>query len=239
LTQFARMATAYGLDVEEDLTDRFALQRLLDRIGEEPDEARMVLNYLCLRCFQKAIYSIQNTGHHALAFRHYCHFTSPIRRYPDLLVHRVVKHELGLINDDVSLIEDHLDALARQSSFLEQRAEMAERDLHDIKAARYLQRRLGDTFAAVITIPTAKGLQVRLLETGLEGFVPVRDLGTDWFDYDGDRLALVGRSTGTAYGIGGLCEVQVVDTDIPRGQVTLRLVGAQPAPGTVTDLASR
>lgn len=232
LVQFVAMCRAYGLECPDDLRDRFVLQQVLDRIGEEPHASRLVLNYLCLRCFQKAVYQVTNIGHYALAFRHYAHFTSPIRRYPDLLVHRLVKRVLGLpAYQQVDHDPVHLDALARSSSFLEQRAEYAERAIRAIKAARYLSTRIGDVFSAVVTMAGPHGLYVQLLETGLDGFVPVRELGTDFFEYDQQGMALVGRTTGERYGIGRLCDVQVAAVDIPRGQAELHL--AKRGPGGI------
>lgn len=237
LGQFTLMCRAYGLECPDDLSDRRELQVVLDRIGEEPHAARLVLNYLCLRCFQKAVYQVHNIGHYALAFKHYAHFTSPIRRYPDLLVHRLVKRKLGLpAYQDVVFDSVHLEALARSSSFLEQRAETAEREIRAIKAARYLSTRIGDVFSAVVTMASPGGLFVQLLETGLDGFVPVRELGSDYFEYDDKALALVGRATGERYGIGRLCDAQVAAVDIPRGQAELHLVkGSQPLPAALSE----
>ncbi|MFW5750226.1 MAG: ribonuclease R family protein [Planctomycetota bacterium] len=218
---FSASLASYGIK-DVDVFSRFGLQAALRRLAEEPEAARLVLNFLCLRCFQKAVYSVENIGHHALAFPYYLHFTSPIRRYPDLQVHRLVKRELGVAGYERS--EDryaYLDALARQCSYLEQRAVAAERDLHKIKAARYLHERIGDVFAGVVTGAARHGLYVQLLETGFDGLIPMRALSDDFYQYDPDRMALVGRSTGRVLGIGHLCDVQVVAVDVGRAEVDL------------------
>ena len=219
-----RVLDAYGLQ-DYNATDRFQLQRLLTRLGKEASAPRLVMNFMVLRSFQKAIYAIDNIGHYALAFNDYLHFTSPIRRYPDLIVHRLVKRELGIEQYVRAINEhEHLDALARQCSYLEQRAEMAEREIRAVKAARYLSRRVGDTFAGVVTNVARHGMYVRLLEVGFDGLVPIADIGDDFFKYDAERMALVGERNGLLFGIGNECEVVVSHVDIPRGEVNLAVV---------------
>ena len=223
LTDFNRLLAAYGL---HDFTvhDRWTTQRLLKRLEKEPEAVQLVLNSMLLRCFQKAVYQVQNIGHYALAFSHYAHFTSPIRRYPDLIIHRLIKKALDL--DDYAEVETrgfYLDAFARQCSYLEQRAERAERDLNAIKSARYLARHLGDEFAGVVMSVVPFGLYVHLLEVGLDGMIPVRDLGNEYFNYYEERMALVGSDSGTVFRIGSLVDVQVINSDPIRGEVTLGL----------------
>lgn len=221
---FAHLLEVYGLDSSR-IQNRFGLQKMLFDLAKEPPAARLVLNLLCLRSFKKAVYSIDNIGHYALAFESYCHFTSPIRRYPDLLVHRLVKCALKLKGyHDTEQRRGYLDALARQSSNLEQRAESAERDLHARKATRYLAARIGEEFAGVITGATPGGLSVQLTETGMDGFVPLRELKDDYYNYDPERFALVGKRSGRVLGIGEQLEVLVASADIERSDVVLGLV---------------
>ncbi len=221
---FAHLLEVYGLDSSR-IENRFGLQKMLFDLAKEPPAARLVLNLLCLRSFKKAVYSIDNIGHYALAFESYAHFTSPIRRYPDLLVHRLVKKALGMKSyADTEQRRTYLDALSRQSSNLEQRAESAERDLHARKATRYLAARLGEEFAGVITGATPGGLSVQLTETGMDGFVPLRELKDDFYNYDPERFALVGKRSGRVMGIGEQLVVMVASADIERSDVVLGLV---------------
>jgi len=222
---FATVLASYGKD-SDNLNDRFRLQKLLGELANEPPAARLVLNGQCLRCFRKAVYGIENIGHYALAFRSYAHFTSPIRRYPDLLVHRLCKRGLGLPGyENVEIRRNYLDALAKQASWLEQRAEDAERDLHAKKSTRYLAKRLGDEFPGVVMTANPGGLMVQLLETGMEGFLPMRELKDDFYVFEPERMALVGRDSGRVIAIGMELDVVVAAADIEKNDVILALAG--------------
>ena len=217
---FAHILEVYGID-SSGVYERFGLQRVLKRLEGEPRAARLVLNFMCLRSFKKAVYGIENIGHYALAFASYAHFTSPIRRYPDLLVHRLAKRALGLPEyQGVEMRKNYLDALAKQASGLEQRAEGAERTLHSRKSARYLGQRIGESFPGVVTGATGGGLFVQMLETGMEGMIPVRELRDDYYEFDPERLALVGSRSGRVFGPGVEIDVVVLAVDIDRSDVT-------------------
>ncbi len=222
LGAFATALENLGLDSKRVSAGRYGLQGCLRDLESQPTSTRLVLNFLCLRAFSKAIYQVENIGHHALAFDDYCHFTSPIRRYPDLLVHRLVKHALGLGGyKQVEIRRDYLDAMARQSTWLEQRSENAERDLFARKAARYLSRRIGEEVAGVITGASGGGAFVQMLETGIDGFLPMRAFSDDRYDYDEERLALVGRNSGRVLGPGFELTVRIDAVDIERGDIVL------------------
>ena len=239
LKQFAMVLEAYGKD-STGLQNRFGLQKLLVMLKREPPAARLVLNYLLLRSFKKASYGIENIGHYALAFSHYAHFTSPIRRYPDLLVHRLAKLALKLDGyKDVECRPMYLDALAKQSSFLEQRAEGAERDLHHRKAARYLSARIGQVFAGVVTTASPAGLMVQMMETGMDGLIPLRELKDDFYTFDAERLSLLGRHSGRVRGVGNEIDVLVVAVDIDRADVVLGLPDHERGPRSAADQADR
>jgi ribonuclease R len=226
---FATLLEAYGIDARGH-DNRFGLQKILQRINQEPPSAKLVLNFLCLRAFAKAIYQVENVGHYALAFTHYAHFTSPIRRYPDLLVHRLAKLALRLKDyRDVEARPLYLDGLARQSSWLEQRAQLAERDIQARKAARYLASRIGETFPAVVTGAAPHGLYLQLIETGMDGLLPMRALGDDYYEYNQERQALIGKNSGRVLGVGAECDVEVDAVDIERAEVTLGLPGGATA----------
>jgi len=221
---FATALENLGLDSKRVQAGRYGLQGCLRDLESQPTSTRLVLNFLCLRAFSKAIYQVDNIGHHALAFDDYAHFTSPIRRYPDLLVHRLVKHALGLpAYKQVEIRRDYLDAMAKQSTWLEQRAENAERDLFQRKAARYLARRVGEEVAGVVSGASGGGAFVQMLETGIDGFLPLRAFTDDRYDFDEERLALVGRNSGRVLGPGLELTVRIDAVDIERGDIVLGL----------------
>ena len=223
LTQFASVLEVYGKDSSR-IFNRFGLQKMLADLAKEPPAARKVLNYLCLRAFKKAVYGIEKLGHYALAFASYAHFTSPIRRYPDLLVHRLVKRGLDLPKyKKVEIRRNYLDALAKQASFLEQRAEQAERDLDARKTARYLAARIGESFPAVVVSAFPGGLSIQLLETGMDGMLPMRELRDDFYTFDPKRLCLVGRRSARTIGCGAELDVIVNSVDIERADVVFGL----------------
>lgn len=223
LAQFATVLEVYGKDSSQ-IFNRFGLQKMLGDLAKEPPAARKVLNYLCLRAFKKAVYGTEKLGHYALAFASYAHFTSPIRRYPDLLVHRLVKRGLGLARyKTVEIRPGYLDALAKQSSFLEQRAAQAERDLDARKSARYLAARIGESFPAVVVSAFPGGLSIQLLETGMDGMLPMRELRDDFYSFDAKRLCLVGKRSARTIGCGAELDVIVNSVDIDRADIVFGL----------------
>jgi ribonuclease R len=219
LALLARMLETYGLD-STGTDSRYGLQKLLQRIAQEPRAARLVLNICMLRSFKRASYTVDNQGHYALAFDDYCHFTSPIRRYPDLLVHRLVKFTLGRKGfEHTETRRNYLDSLARQASWLESRAEDAERTIDGRKSARYLSKRIGETFAGVVMGASGGALYVQILETGMEGVLPIRELKDDFYRFDPERQALVGSHSGRVWSIGTEIDVLVAHVDIERADV--------------------
>jgi ribonuclease R len=174
-----------------------AYQRLVERIEGKPEER--ILSYLMLRSLKQARYSESNTGHFALAASHYTHFTSPIRRYPDLIVHRLLK---AALDSGTYSNEGELRSIAEDCSFTERRAAEAERELIEWKKARFMEDRVGEEFDGLI-ISTAKyGAFVELAQWFVEGLAPIESLQGDRFAYNENVRKIIGQRTRRTYSIG-------------------------------------
>ncbi len=194
-------------------------KNLLDAAKDLPSFS--VLNRVMLRSMQKARYSHENVGHFGLASACYCHFTSPIRRYPDLCIHRIIKEILhGKYEETAIRYKDFVSQAADQSSERERRATEAERDVDDLYKTMFMSERIGKQYDAVISGVTTFGLFAEL-ENTIEGFIPIESLyGT--YAFDPDRLRLVG--TYAVYGIGERVRVKVIDVDFERRRTEFRLI---------------
>lgn len=202
------------------LESRFALQELLAVSAERPD--RNAVHFAVLRSMQRAIYSPMKEGHYALASDCYCHFTSPIRRYPDLTVHRLVDAVLRKSKPRNNY--DEMVVLARHCSDREQRAEAAERDLTKLKLMAYLSTRIGEEFDAVVTGVESYGLFVQGTKLPAEGLVRVETLGDDRYFFDRASHTLTGHRVGNSYRLGDLLRVAVSRVDLERREVDFRVV---------------
>ena len=178
-----------------------------------------------LRSQSQAEYSANNFGHFGLNLRRYAHFTSPIRRYADLIVHRGLVRALGLGNDGLTDAEiGELDQIAQAISDTERRAMAAERETADRLIAAYLADRIGATFTARVSGLVRTGLFVRLMETGADGFVPASSIGHEYFYHDEVRQALVGEDTGLAYRLGDPVEVRLVEAIPTAGALRFEML---------------
>lgn len=189
-----------------------------------------LVNQVVLRTQSQAVYSPDNLGHFGLALRRYAHFTSPIRRYADLLVHRALVGALGLGPDglDARSAPD-LSAVAEHISMTERRAMVAERDAVDRLMASFMADRVGADFSARISGVTRFGLFVELSETGANGLVPMRSLHDDFYVHDEARHALVGRKTGQVFRLGDAIDVRLMEAEPVTGGLRFRLLST-PAP---------
>lgn len=205
--------------------DPHAIQEALDAV--EGTGAAPLVNALLLRAQKRAIYLPHNDGHYALGASAYCHFTSPIRRYPDVLVHRALKEHLARAGKTraSAQTEKELPQLCRTCSERERVADAAARETQRIKMAELYDERVGERFAGVVVGCERSGLFVMLDDTCAEGFLPVRSLGTEWFVYDEKRMSLTGESTGRVWRIGKRVAVGVAEVDAPRGRITFALAG--------------
>ena len=202
------------------LESRFELQKLLDESAARPE--RHAVHFAVLRSLQKAVYSPEDEGHYALASRCYCHFTSPIRRYPDLTVHRLVDAVLKKTKPPQDF--DALVALGRHCSDREQRAETAERDLTKLKLIAYLSERIGEEMEAVVTGVESYGLFVEGVDLPAEGLVRVETLRDDHYYFDRAAHTLAGHREGNSFRLGDLLRVAVAGVDSMRREIDFRVV---------------
>lgn len=175
----------------------------------EPFFARLIL-----RSMKQAKYTVEDTGHFGLAAKYYCHFTSPIRRYPDLQIHRIIKETLRgkMTEAKIQHYRGILEEVARQSSAMERRAEEVERETIKMKKAEYMKQHIGEAFEGTVSGVTEWGFYVELDNT-VEGLVHVNSLTDDYYTFDKDRYCLVGDMTGRAYRMGQRVKVWVENAD--------------------------
>ena len=235
-------ALGLGLSVSDDPKPR-EFQAIADATKDRPDALQ--IHTMLLRSMQQAIYTSQNSGHFGLAYDAYTHFTSPIRRYPDLLVHRVIKailHGKRYHIDSGSLEElpqvrkggkapkahaqegEHWEAAGAHCSANERRADEASRDVEAWLKCRYMRDRLGEEFAGTVTAATNFGLFVQLDALFVEGLLHITELGGDYYRFDEARQELRGERTGVRYGAGARLTVQVSRVDLDARKIDFRLV---------------
>lgn len=188
------------------------VQKLIEKIAGTPEET-MITRFI-LRSMQQAKYSVENSGHFGLACKYYCHFTSPIRRYPDLQIHRIIKEQLrGKLNEERK--HHYLELLpevAKQSSSMERRADEAERETEKLKKVQYMEAYIGEEFEGIISSVTAWGMYVELPNT-VEGMIHISKLAGDYYIYREKTCELVGEATGRSYKIGMPVKIRVEDCD--------------------------
>jgi ribonuclease R len=220
---------SFGYELKGDLEEvpPSAFQRLLCEIQGKPEER--LLQDLLLRAQRKAVYSEECRGHYALAAPYYCHFTSPIRRYPDLIVHRQLSRLLAekrpVPAKDFDAVNERLKEVASFSSQRERRAEQAERESLLWKKIVFMRDKLQREFDAYVTGVASFGLFVTLRDFFVEGLVPMAALGNDFFVYEEKQHRLRGRSSGKTYRLGDSIRVRLVAIDEVRRRLDFRLAG--------------
>ena len=213
----------YSLNTTGGSISSRALQKLLNDVKGKDEES--VVNEVAIRSMAKAVYSETNVGHFGLAFQYYTHFTSPIRRYPDLIVHRLLDEYAHKISHKrreqlVDLVPEICDI----SSDRERVAQEAERASVKVMQVEYMKRHLGDEFHAIISGVTNCGLFVQISDLLVEGLIHVRDLGDDYYTFDEKRYALIGRRSKKRFRLGDKVEIQVVRVDPEERKIDFRLV---------------
>jgi ribonuclease R len=212
----------FSLNIDGGVTSK-SLQKLLEQV--KGTEVENVINEVVLRSMAKAIYSERNIGHYGLAFDYYAHFTSPIRRYPDLVVHRMLKqYQRDISLKERDALRNQLPYIAKQSSEMERLAMEAERAAVKVVQIEYMKRHLGDEFHAVISGVTHFGIFVELTDLLVEGMIHVRDLSDDYYIYDEKHYTLKGRRTGKRYRLGDPLDVRVARVNPEERQIDFSLI---------------
>ena len=188
------------------------IQKLLGRIEGTEEEA--LISRMTLRSMKKAQYTVDCTGHFGLACQYYCHFTSPIRRYPDLQIHRIIKEQLrGRLGEErMEHYREILPQVAKHSSETERRADEAERETDKLKKVQYMEKKIGQTFEGVISGITSWGIYVELPNT-VEGMIHVSKLSGDYYYYNEETCEMTGRDTGRSFKLGQKIRIEVDDVD--------------------------
>jgi len=214
ISAFAKFAAQFGFAYKgnRDNPHPGAFADMLSKIKGSSKE--LMISKFMLRSLMKAKYSEENLGHFGLSFEHYCHFTSPIRRYPDLAIHRIIKEHIkyGLTPNRHKFLEGFVKKAAKSSSEAEINAMEAEREAIDMKKAEYMSQKIGEKFHATISSVTSFGIFAET-DFGIEGLISMRDLDDDYYEYDEKTLTLIGKRTSKTYAIGDELTIKVKRAD--------------------------
>jgi ribonuclease R len=215
LTEFMKALGLYT----EDMQDRFEIQRVVDSVKGQTTE--YAVNFAILKSMSKAVYQCEFERHYALNMSHYCHFTSPIRRYPDLVVHRIV--EKLIHGQSAKENPEVLERLGQHCSNTEQTAENAERELVRVKLLHYFDRRVGELLTGIVSGVRSAGLTVRGVEIPVDGLIPVEQLPKDRYHFDRETHTLEGYRSGNRFRLGDELIVRIEKVDLARRQLFFRL----------------
>jgi ribonuclease R len=221
LQNFARFAGKWGYKLKIDTEKEIAHSLNALMLNLRGKKEQNVLEQLAVRTMSKAIYTTENIGHYGLAFDYYTHFTSPIRRYPDVLVHRLLEYYL---RGDEGADAELLEVQCKHSTQMEIRASDAERASIKYKQVEFLQDKIGEVFDGIISGVTEWGLFVEIVENKCEGMVRLRDLDDDFYEFDETNYCVVGARTKNKYTMGDTVKVQVAKCDLLRKQIDFRLI---------------
>jgi ribonuclease R len=214
----------YSIKVGDEIHPK-ELQKLLEKIDGTDEEN--LISRLTLRSMKRAQYTTECIGHFGLAAKYYCHFTSPIRRYPDLQIHRIIKENLhgGMKEGRIKHYNSILSDVARHTSTTERRADDAERDTDKLKMVEYMEKRLGEEFDGVISGMTAWGIYVELPNT-IEGMISVAALRDGYYIYDENHFEMINETTNRTFKLGQKVRVAVAATDKILRTIDFELVDA-------------
>ena len=221
LGSFAQFAARFGykINTKSDKEIARSLNRLMEDV--ESKKEQNVLTHLAIRSMAKAIYTTKSTSHYGLAFDHYTHFTSPIRRYPDVMAHRLLFHYL---HGGQSANADFYEKLCQHSSEMEKKAADAERASVKYKQAEYLQDQVGNVYNGLISGVTEWGMYVEIIENKCEGMIRLRDITDDFYTLDEKNYAIIGQRKKKVYQLGDEVRIKVKNVDLTKKQIDFSLV---------------
>jgi ribonuclease R len=221
LANFAQFAARFGykINTKSDKETAKSLNFLMEDV--EGKKEQNVLTHLAIRSMAKAIYTTKGSSHYGLAFDHYTHFTSPIRRYPDVMVHRLLFHYL---NGGQSVSAEHYEKLCQHSSQMEKKAADAERSSVKYKQAEYLKDQVGSVYSGVISGVTEWGMYVEIIENKCEGMIRLRDITDDFYTLDEKNYAIIGQRKKKVYQLGDEVKIKVKNVDLTKKQIDFSLV---------------
>lgn len=222
LANFAHFAARFGykISTKSDKETAKSLNFLMEDV--EGKKEQNVLTQLAIRSMAKAIYTTKSSSHYGLAFDHYTHFTSPIRRYPDVMVHRLLMHYL---EGGQSANAEHYEKLCQHSSQMEKKASDAERASVKYKQAEFLKDQVGEVYAGVISGVTEWGMYVEIIENKCEGMIRLREIADDFYTLDEKNYAIIGQRKKKVYQLGDEVKIRVKNVDLARKQIDFALVG--------------
>ncbi len=206
-----------------------SINKLLENVKNKKEQG--MIEMLAVRSMPKAIYTTKNAGHYGLGFEYYTHFTSPIRRYPDVLVHRLLEARLDGFKYSN---QEELEKLCKHSSDQERTAAEAERASVKYKQVEFMKDKIGQTFDAIISGVTEWGIYAEIVENKCEGMIKTRDLKGDQFSFDSDNYRYVGKNTGKVYSLGDPVQIVVVDADLIKKQLNFNLADAEVGSGSMS-----
>jgi len=221
LANFAQFAARFGykINTKSDKETAKSLNYLMEDV--EGKKEQNVLTHLAIRSMAKAIYTTKGSSHYGLAFDHYTHFTSPIRRYPDVMVHRLLFHYL---NGGQSVNAEHYEKLCQHSSQMEKKAADAERSSVKYKQAEFLKDQVGSIYSGVISGVTEWGMYVEIIENKCEGMIRLRDITDDFYTLDEKNYAIIGQRKKKVYQLGDEVQIRVKNVDLTKKQIDFSLV---------------